>query len=404
MIGVIAHTMWLGLKRDRGALLLAFVLPPLLFVVFAEVFSTAGDDDFALRVAWLDQADSERTQALGARLQELPGMARIRPDPRSVAELEQLVRDGSADAGVWIRREPGALLDAEPPIVVVGDAARALAAAVLTGRLQRLIAEAHPELDVARAIELVDALAGPYSAEQRARLDQAMAGLTEDPDAVGEAGAMLGQRMIGEARSLDPGVAYYAGAITILFLLFASFQGAISLIDERQAGIQDRLSVGPGGTGVVVLGKAVFLTVQGLAQAALIFAVAWMVYGLDWPAALLPWTITALAASASAAGLGLLLASACRSRQQAQTASAFAVLIVSAVGGSMMPRYLMPGWLRELGWLTPNAWAIDTWQAIFWRDAGWAALWPGWLALAGSAALALVAAVLLARRRALQAA
>jgi len=403
VIGVIARTMWLGLVRDRGALTLAFVLPPLMFVVFAEVFSAAGDDDFALRVAWFDPVESDMTRALGASLDKLPGISRIVPEPGSIAELEQRVRDGSADAGLWLRREPVAALDSEPPIVIIGDASRALAAAVLSGRLQRLIARQHPELDVARAIELIDALAGPYSSAQRARLDEALAGLAEDPGDGSEAGATIGQRLIGEARSLDPGVAYYAGAIAILFLLFSSFQGAISLIDERHAGIQDRLSVGPGGSGVVVLGKAVFLTVQGLAQAALIFVIAWAMYGLDWPARLLPWTVTALTASALAAALGLLLASACRSRQQAQTASAFVVLIVSAVGGSMMPRYLMPDWLRELGWLTPNAWAIDSWQAMFWREAGVSALWPGWMVLATAAVVALGGAMLLTRRRALQA-
>jgi len=403
VIGVIVHTMWLGLVRDRGALTLAFVLPPLMFVVFAEVFSAAGDDDFALRVAWFDPVESDMTRALGASLDKLPGISRIVPEPGSIAELEQRVRDGSADAGLWLRREPVAALDSEPPIVIIGDASRALAAAVLSGRLQRLIARQHPELDVARAIELIDALAGPYSSAQRARLDEALAGLAEDPGDGSEAGATIGQRLIGEARSLDPGVAYYAGAIAILFLLFSSFQGAISLIDERHAGIQDRLSVGPGGSGVVVLGKAVFLTVQGLAQAALIFVIAWAMYGLDWPARLLPWTVTALTASALAAALGLLLASACRSRQQAQTASAFVVLIVSAVGGSMMPRYLMPDWLRELGWLTPNAWAIDSWQAMFWREAGVSALWPGWMVLATAAVVALGGAMLLTRRRALQA-
>ena len=38
MIGTVARIMWLGLWRDRGAIVLAFLFPPLLFIVFAEVF------------------------------------------------------------------------------------------------------------------------------------------------------------------------------------------------------------------------------------------------------------------------------------------------------------------------------------------------------------------------------
>ena len=59
-----------------------------------------------------------------------------------------------------------------------------------------------------------------------------------------------------------------------MFLLFAAMQGALSLVDERQSGLADRLMAGPGGLAVVVLGKFLFLVGQGLVQAGLIFAAA----------------------------------------------------------------------------------------------------------------------------------
>ena len=45
------------------------------------------------------------------------------------------------------------------------------------------------------------------------------------------------------------------------------------------------------------------------------------------------------------------------------------VLISSVVGGSMVPRFFMPPWLRDLGWFTPNTWALEAYSAVFWRDA-----------------------------------
>ena len=80
-------------------------------------------------------------------------------------------------------------------------------------------------------------------------------------------------------------------------------------------------------------------------------------------------------------------------------ASSFVVLILSAVGGSMVPRFMMPGWLRELGWLTPNAWAIDAWQGLLWRGASLAELATAWWVLGLAAALTIGAAILLARRQ-----
>jgi ABC-2 type transport system permease protein len=200
---------------------------------------------------------------------------------------------------------------------------------------------------------------------------------------------------------MDPGVSYYAAAVAILFLMFAAMQGAISLVDERSSGIVDRLVAGPGGIGVVVIGKGLFLTLQGLLQSGLIFAVAWSIYGLDWLGRFWPWLVTAVLAASVAAWLGLLLASLCRSRQQAQTASAFVVLILAAVGGSMVPRFLMPSWLRDLGWMTPNAWVIDAWHGTFWGEQGVAELAPAWAILAGFTLATMLLSLWLADRNAL---
>jgi len=41
---------------------------------------------------------------------------------------------------------------------------------------------------------------------------------------------------------------------------------------------------------------------------------------------------------------------------------------MSALGGSMYPRFLMPEKMQKFGLLTLNAWAIDGFQKIFWRD------------------------------------
>jgi ABC-2 type transport system permease protein len=408
VIATVARVMALSLLRDRGALLLAFVLPPLMFLVFAEVFSGAGDEDLSLRVAIRDTAGTELTGRIAAALADMKGIETVPADAGDgppPAALEAMVRQGRADVAVWVRAEPGGDLEAEPPLVVIGDASRALAAAIVSGRAQRMLQTDFPRLGIQRAAALVDALAGPYTPEQRESLDLALSdeGVDElfgdeQTDAETSQDGLVAQRLLGGERRMDDGVSYYAGAVAILFLLFAAMQGAISMIDERNAGIVDRLVAGPGGYTVVVIGKGLFLTLQGVCQAALIFAVAWLLYGLDWPGRFGSWLVTAALAAAVAAWLGLLLASLCRSRQQAQTASAFVVLILSAIGGSMVPRFLMPAWLRDVGWATPNAWVIESWHGIFWRGEPVAALAAGWGVLLAFALAAMAVTVLLAQR------
>jgi ABC-2 type transport system permease protein len=193
-------------------------------------------------------------------------------------------------------------------------------------------------------------------------------------------------------------VAYYAGAIAILFLLFSAVHGAITLFEETESGVVDRILAGPGHMGVLVNGKFLFLVAQGFVQITVIFVVAWILYDVDLPGHLLTWAVTTLAASGMAAGMALVVATACGTRRQAQTLSNVAILVLSALGGSMVPRFLMPELLQDIGWITPNTWALEAYTAIFWRDQPVAALLVPWIVLAAAAVLGLAISRRLARR------
>ncbi len=62
------------------------------------------------------------------------------------------------------------------------------------------------------------------------------------------------------------------------------------------------------------------------------------------------------------------------------------------------PRFAMSEGLKKAGLLTFNAWALDGYQKVFWRDAPVWELWPQVLVLAVLTGVFLIAARLLARR------
>ena len=42
---------------------------------------------------------------------------------------------------------------------------------------------------------------------------------------------------------------------------------------------------------------------------------------------------------------------------------------MSALGGSMFPRFLMSETMQQFGLVTFNAWALDGYLKVFWRNA-----------------------------------
>jgi ABC-2 type transport system permease protein len=76
------------------------------------------------------------------------------------------------------------------------------------------------------------------------------------------------------------------------------------------------------------------------------------------------------------AAFGMFLASICRTRAQLGALSTLLILTMSAIGGSMFPRFLMPEAMQKAGLWTINAWAIDGFTKVFWRDLPVKDLWP----------------------------
>ena len=393
MILAVLQVMWLNLIRDRGALAMATVLPPVIFVIFAAIFSGTSGDDLQLRVAWVDLVNDDDTARLYERLAEDETLRlEAHTGTTGLDDVRDLVRAGSVDAAIVLRGTLHDVEDGVPPILVIADDSRAIAGPMVAGRVQDAIGTGLPDVELSRTLAVVERMLGGFSAEQEQRLEAARAGASE-----GGGGTVGMESMPGQGGAVG-GVNYYAGAVAMLFLLFASMQGAASVIEERQSGIVDRLLMGPGGHYVILAGKWLFLTLQGLLQVSLIFLVAWLGYGVDLFGNFGPWLLTTMMAAAAAGGLALALTAACGTRQQAQTISSFAVLLLSAIGGSMVPRFLMPGWLQDLGWITPNAWGIEAYQGIFWRGDTMVELAPYWGVLLGIALISFMSALVLAGR------
>ena len=377
MTAAMFRAMLLTLLHDRGALIMAFVLPVIFFLILAEIFSSTSGGPVRLRIVFADEVQDGLSVRLVDALRAGETLETVGAANNTRAEAEALVGRGTADAAVILPLGTRSLDDVgglgPAPIVIMTDPLRKMMVPMLSGQIQKAYFEALPDIALGSVVSVLEDQLIELTDEQRADITEGLAEIGDDARAGRRGGwsfeEMIERRFVAGRSAATNHVAYYAGAVAFLFLLFSCMQGAVSLTEERESGILERIIAGPGGMAVLVNGKFLFLIVQGIVQMLVIFIVAWLIYDVDLPGRWAAWVVVTLTASIAAGGVSLLVAAACRTPSQARNLWTVLVLISSVVGGSMVPRFFMPPWLRDLGWFTPNTWVLEAYSGLFWRDA-----------------------------------
>ena len=74
-----------------------------------------------------------------------------------------------------------------------------------------------------------------------------------------------------------------------------------------------------------------------------------------------------LATAFAVSSFGIFLVSIAKSRQQLQGYSTLIILLMSAIGGSMIPLFVMPEIMQKIAVISLNYWGIQGFYDIFWR-------------------------------------
>ncbi|MFO0011360.1 MAG: ABC transporter permease [Planctomycetota bacterium] len=371
MIWTVVQTSWRRLKNNRSELLLTFVVPIIFFSIFAVIFGSRGGSGSGtpkIKVAIADTAETSISKRATELLRQQPSLrladrrtsrpffsqAESAEDDASTVSLataEDLVRRGMVSAAILFEPniEAGGSM---PGIRVMTDTYDQVASQVVAALVQRAVmTAASADAEMVRPASF-DGKVIPYPAP-----------IASKPPEIAVVDVLGGKKT-------NPIISMYAAGIAVMFVLFSATTASGSLLEERENSTLDRLLCSRLTMDQLLLGKWVYLTCIGAAQITLMFLWGSMVFGIELLSHWEGFAAMTVVTAGAAASFALFLASLCKSRTQLGWVSTIVILTMSALGGSMVPRYLMSESIQRVGLVTFNAWALEGYNKVFWRDLG----------------------------------
>lgn len=395
----------LALLRDRHALAALFLMPAIFILVMSlalrDAFVPGVQSELAYAVVDLDRSAASRE--LVARLD---GIAVLRS--QGVLDDETAGRGAVAEGRLAFalvvpagfgerlaaRQAEGG--EAAPPLRVLADPTIPLA--VQSGFRQQVEAEAAR----IRVLTLLDGLGRKLMVPELRR----QAGIDTGPRVVGE--AVRG----GEAATHQPEVVPSSVQQSVpAWLIFSMFFVVVPLsavfIAERQQGTLQRLATQQVPFGLILSGKLLpFFVVNQVQAVVMVMVGRWLVPLAGGEALTLPagagslaalWLMAA-AVSVAAVAWALLIASLTRSSEQATIVGGVGNILMGALGGIMVPRFLMPAEMQSLTQVSPMAWGLDGFHRVMLHHDGIAGILPQAATLVCFGLAVLAAAVFWNRR------
>lgn len=375
------------LARNRGALFFTLVWPLLIALLFGAIFSGSGDGMGNIRVVLVDEDQTAASRAFADRLASAKGLDTIRA-PRD--EAVTLVRQGKRQAFVLIARGYGArreqMFYGDTPEVELGiDPSRKAEAAMLEGILMQHAAEDMQSTlgDPAESQRLADrALTDlrqststtPQHRSTERFLVELKSFLGSGATSRGGGGTgMTFQPLSVRSQPVTPqtsgpqnafAVTLPQGAVWGLVGCAAAF--AIGFVAERTRGTLVRVQMAPLTRGGVLAGKAVACFAAALTVQVLVFVVGATVFHVR-PNSIGLLTLAVLSACIAFVGIMMLLAVLGRTEQAVSGSTWAALLLMSMIGGGMVPLFAMPRWMLAVSNLSPVKWAILAMEGATWR-------------------------------------
>lgn len=375
------------LISDKGNIFWVFGFPVIFALFFGAIYADIGKGPTGMKIAVTDEDKSDFSHYYISSLQSSGALKLITLD---VNESLEQVRKGKAAAAIIIKKGFGNGLESifnrkEPKLEIATDPSRKMEGGYLRGLLVKAQFEAlskkfldkkwmKQQISIWRS-EIVDANdLGARQADLFIDLIDSFDNLLEDVNdqnlKMGFDGNLLNFSQTNVSQENEGPVTSFQITFPQAMLwgiLGCAATFAISIVKERTGGTFQRLLIGPisrahilGGKGAACFATCVLIMCVQYAGAKLIFK---MPLG-NLPLFFLACVCTILCF----VGLMMLISTLGKTEQSAGGAGWALLMIMSMLGGGMIPLYFMPSWMRSFSNISPVKWGIYALEGAIWRN------------------------------------
>lgn len=362
--------------KDKTAVFLSLLLPIALMTIFALMYGGIGGskESKPITLLFTDQDNTEISKEIYAKLDSLDGLKLV---SKPLAEAKDLIKKGkSASAFVLYKgfqdsvnsgqKLPMELFYDEAKEIEIGMLQQALWSNLfgltmkksIKGKVDDWVKKKNPNLSSAELDDI------------RAQVSEQFDGFeqSEGNSEIENDSKLPTTALVGEKKNGNLGLVQAVSGMAIMMLLFSVSASGASLLTEKEEGTLRRLLVAPISPQSILYGKMLSTLFLAILQLTVMFLFAWLALGLDIFINLPALILMILSSAIACSSFGIFMASVCKSRKQVESLSTLIILVISALGGSMMPMFFMPAIMQKVAVISVNYWAMDGFFDIFWRQ------------------------------------
>jgi ABC-2 type transport system permease protein len=382
--------------HDQRSVILTFLLPVILISLFAFAYGSIGTYNGRSEPVKLLVTDLDKTPLSKEIIYKIDSLNDILIIFSDSIKSEALVIKGEYACALIIYKgfQDSLEYGNEMPIELVYDRSREMEIGILQQNLISILMSSTSEIIIKKNIEKY--LQEIFPDDENDISDDIFGTVIKND---GNNQSIKWTPVVGIKNDTKLGLIQAVAGTAILMLLFSVAGVGTSILEEKENGTINRLLYSPLKGSTILYSKMLFAFFISILQLSAMFLFAWLILNMDMSVNIPGLILMIIATSFAVSSLGIFLASVAKTRQQAQNLSTIIILVMSAIGGSMIPLFIMPSILQKIALLSVNYWGIQGFYDLFWRALPLEEILPKILVLMSIGVAMTLASIRLFRKR-----